>query len=220
MEGVQDVLYVRLTDLLLPRTLQSPSRSIVKNLCGKFTTFLDGYRIIPHRAVSIENPTSYFGRHHTMHHLHGTATVHFGVVYFKGCGGLNSITCLSEDLFLTNPSCEVHMGVFKTCLGRRLSTTHGCYLENAVSERFRCMRVRRRLDDSTQAVKLRIDNFDENEFPYLRGKLVPTSVDLSVTGTGVLLLRFSWSRCAWTDDSESSVLRFCDWMADELRGCC
>jgi hypothetical protein len=219
-QGAQDVLYVRQTDLTLPRLLRSPVRSMVKNLCGRFTTFLDGYGVIPHQAVSMESSTSYFGRHQTLHHLHGTATVHCGVVYFKGCGGAFSIARLSEDLFLGSPSCEVHMGVFKACLGRRLSTAHGCYLENAVSRRFRCMRVRRRLDDSTQAVKLRIDTFDEEEFPHLRGKLAPTSVDLSVTGTGVLLLRFSWSRCGWNEECESAALRFCDWAADELRACC
>lgn len=218
VDGLDGVAYVRQTPFTLSRALRSPSRAIVKNLCGRFKTFVDCY--IPHRTVSLQNGSRFFGKHQTMHHLHGTVDLYRGAAYFKGCAGAKSVRELSKDLFLDSDKCEIHMGVFKVCLGRRLATTHGCYMEGAVSRRFRKLRVRRRLDENTQAVKLRIDCFDQGEFPHLSGQLVPTSVDASVTGSGVLLLRFSWSRCEWNEDTEASALRFCDWVAQELRECC
>lgn len=218
VEGQGGVVDVERTDFTLHPHLRARSPAVAKNICGKFMTFLEGF--VPHRGVSNNRPVSCFGRHHDMYHLHGTVTVHRGVAFFKGCAGLPGVRAIAEDLFLDTPRCEVHMGVFKACLGRRVCTDHGCFLENRVAARFRGLRVRHRFVDSTQAVKLRIDRFDAAEFPYLEGQLTPTSVDLSVTNTGVLMLRFSWSKCAWSEEAEAAVLRFCDWAAEQLRACC
>lgn len=216
--GMHHVVSVHQTSVVLPRALQTRSKALVKNLCGKLTTFLQGYTA--HRPVSVPDLSSFFGKHQTMHHLHGTATVHCGVVFFKGCAGFNSVKLLASDLFLESSACEVHMGVFKSCLGRRISTAHGCALEKSVSRCFSGLRVRHRMLENTQAVKLRIDNFESSEFPYLTGDLIPSSVDISITGSGVVLLRFSWSKCKWSDDLEASALRFCDWVVETLGECC
>ena len=202
----------------LPEAMQEKTEPVIKNLCGKFTTFLDGY--FPHGSVSNPKSSYYFGKHQTMYHLHGSVSVHCGVVFFKGCSGCRGLQALSEDLFLKTPSCLVHMGVFKACLGRRLDTHDCCCLEKSVSSQFKSIRTVQRLIDSAQVVRLRIDKFDEEELPHLRGALVPTSVDLSITSTGVLLLRFSWSNCAWSEEAEATTLRFCAWVRDTLRECC
>lgn len=213
--GVVDIVSVRLKR---PQCFHALSPPLIKNICGRFTTYLDEYTC--HFPVSKRPRTSLFGRQKIMHHLHGTVNVHCGVAYFKGCCGHRSLVELSKDLFMETPRCEVHMGVFKAFLGRHLQTSHGCYLESRVAHRFKCVRVCTRLFENCQAVKLRVERFDEAELPHLTGPLVPTSLDLTITNTGVLLMRFSWARCAWSPESEHVVLRFCSWMAEQLRECC
>lgn len=213
--GVVDIHPLQSKPPHMPHALSLP---LIKNLCGRFTTYLEEYR--HHVPVSKKPRSPLFGRHSVMNHLHGTVAVHSGVAYFKGCCGFRSLSALSRDLFLETPRCEVYMGVFKAFLGRLVQTSHGCMLESSVSGRFRCVRVCRRLLENCQAVKLRVDCFDEKELPYLSGPLAPASIDMSVTNTGVLLMRFSWDRCCWTPETESAVLRFCSWMAGELRSCC
>jgi len=207
----------RVRDLAPAYPLQR-SPPLVKNLCGRFLTYLDDYR--PHRPVLQRSRTSHFGKHSVMYHMHGTVSLPCGVVYFRGCCSFSGLRALSGDLFLPSEVCEVHMGVFKTFLGRHVQTRHGCYLERRVAERFGSLRVRNRLLEASQAVKLRVDKFDEEEIPLLSGALVPTSLDLTVTNRGVLLLRFSWSRCPWSGEAEAAVLRFCSWISEQLRECC
>lgn len=215
--GQDCVVSVSPTLVSLPRALTSLTRAVPKNICGKFMTYLESFP--QHVSVSAAGPTSYFGRHRRLFHVHGSVTVYRGVAFFKGCPGYASVCALSQDLFLESPRCEVHMGVFKCCLGRRIDTERGP-LQRCVEDRFRGVRVVNRILDNTQAVKMRIQAFSEEEFPYLSGRMAPTSVDLSVCTTGVLLLRFSWSRLPWTEEAEATTLRFCDWMAKELRSCC
>lgn len=189
----------------------------VKNLSGRFPTYLEGYT--SHGPVSKKSHGS-FGRRDEMYHLHGSVSIHHGIPYFKGCAGLPSVRAIAEDLFLKTPECEVHMGVFKVCVGRRLDTSQGCFLELCVGARFKCLKVRRRMMETSQSVMLRVDQYDPSELPYLEGELVPCSLDVSVSSTGVVVLRFSWSRCKWNEEREAAVLRFCGWMGDRLRECC
>lgn len=202
----------------VPYCLHPHTPPLVKNLCGRFLTYLDSY--LHHIPVVKSSESSFFGSHGTMYHVHGTVSLHCGVAYFRGCSGHAGLCALAEDLFLPTERCEVHMGVFKTFLGRHVQTSQDSYLEQAASRRFRSLRVRSRIIEVNQAIKLRVDNFDESEMPHLTGQLVPTSLDLTVTNKGVLLLRFSWSRCNWTLESEAAVLRFCTWLAEQLRECC
>ena len=192
-------------------------KPVAKNLCGKYLTFLDGY--LPHGPVS-HRTNKYFGKHEYMFHLYGTVDVHRGMAFFKGCTGFEGIKALSEDLFMQSPNCEVHMGVFRLCLGRRVQTDCGCYLENMVQSRFKCFRALQRIMEVNHSIKLRVDKFDETELPILSGHLVPTSLDVCVTCRGVLYLRFSWSQCRWNQESEAAVLQLCEWLGDELRKCC
>jgi hypothetical protein len=216
-EGYDGVASVSRADARPHHTSAACRRPIVKNLCGRFLTYLQGF--VPHAAVS-QSVRTCFGRCQHMHHLHGSVSVHRGVAHFRGCSGYDGIAALSEDLFMQDPACEVHMGVLKCCLGRFLDTHQGCHLEAAVASRFSCLRVRRRLLDGPQAVKLRVDRFDEAELPFLSGGLTPTSLDVSVTSRGVATFRFSWSRCRWSRESEAAVLHFCGWLAERLRDCC
>lgn len=191
---------------------------MVKNLCGRFTTYLEAY--LSHAPVCKKPKGSTFGAKRIMHHLHGTVSVHCGLAYFKGCCGCDGLAALADDLFLGSTACQIHMGVFKVSLGRHLQTTPGCFFERSVTSRFKSVRARHRLDDQYQAVKLQVAKFSPEEMPILEGKLAPTLLDISVTNTGVALLRFSWARCSWTPEAESTVLRFCSWLADQMRLCC
>jgi hypothetical protein len=216
--GRDDVLSISQVRAPKPFSTLGVGQPLVKNLCGKFKTY---FREHPDHLPVLKKPrNAVFGRHKVMHHVHGTVSVYSGVAFFKGCCGYRGIAALSEDLFLEDPVCEVHMGVFKTYLGRHLQTCHGCYMERAVERRFRCIRVCQRLDEDCQAVKLQVLDFDPAELPHLAGSLAPTSLDIKVTNTGVVLLRFSWGRCTWTPDAEAAVLCFCSWMAGQLRECC
>lgn len=215
--GALGVASIQEVDYVPHHTLPACREPLVKNLCGRFKTYLD--ECWPHGSVS-HRAGGMFGRHDTMFHVHGSVSVHSGVPFFKGCQGYGSICALAEDLFLETPRCEVHMGVFKVCLGRYLSTDQGCFLENSVAQRFRCLRVCQRMAETTLAVKLRVDAFDEAEMPVLRGALAPTSVDVSVTTKGVVMVRISWSHCAWDAETEARAVEFCAWLAGALRECC
>jgi len=213
-EGIISVTPVRALPYFASSSCRQP---VVKNLCGRFTTYLQGY--LSHGPVSSESARG-FGRHQELFHVHGTVTVHCGVAYFRGCAGVASVRALSRDLFFETPVCEVFMGVFKVCLGRRLDTSPGCFLESCVRARFRCLRVINRIEEIHQSVKLHSERYDPEELPYLTGDLVPSSLDVTVTGKGVVLLRLSWRKCPWGEDVESSALRFCGWLGDRLRECC
>ena len=203
------------------RPLLYSRKPIVKNLCGRFMHYLYGY---PCHGPVLHLHHSRFGRPHHMYHIHGTVSIYRGLVQFKGCAGYSFIRQMSQDIFLEEgtdvPRCQVHMGVFKVCLGRTLSTARNGFFENRVSERFRCLRVQQTFWESPQAVRLHVDSFDTSELPILTGKLAPTSLDVSVTWRGVAIMRFSWSRCDWNEENEAAVLRFCEWMSDALRECC
>jgi hypothetical protein len=217
-EGYIGVCKITKVESLIQHGLDASSPPLIKNLCGRFTTVLDYHQ--SQRPILKKPRTSTFGRHSVMHHLHGTVTLHWGIPYFKGCCGMKSIECLSQDLNLASQQCQVHMGVFKAFVGRQVQTIHGCFLENKIMHKFRCVRVCNRLLENCQAVKLRIDTFDPKELPFLTSNSVPTSVDITVTNKGVVILRFSWNRCAWNEETESATLSFCSWMVQELRECC
>lgn len=215
--GVGGVVEIRQVSFLSHHRDPACRKPVAKNICGKYLTYLQGY--LPHGPVS-HRTNNYFGRHEYMFHLHGTVDVHRGVAYFKGCTGFAGIKALSEDLFIPSPKCEVHMGVFRLCLGRRVQTDMGCHLESMVSARFKCFRARQRIMETHHSIKLRVDKFDELELPVLSGHLVPTSLDVSVTCRGVVYLRFSWSQCRWSQEAEAAVMQFCEWLGEELRKCC
>jgi hypothetical protein len=216
--GQGDVRRVETIAAKPPYCPQPHEQPLVKNLCGKFLAYLGECE--EHAPVAKKPRACYFGRHRLMHHLHGTVSVYRGVAFFKGCCGHGSLLALSRDLFLEDPGCVVHMGVFKTFLGRHIQTCHGCYLEHVVGECLPWLRVAGRTDEECQAVKLRLDDAASCDLPHLSGCLVPTSLDVTVTNTGVVLMRFSWARCSWTPEAEALALRFCSWLASELRRCC
>jgi hypothetical protein len=215
--GKQDVASIKRTMDVAHMPSPQSTLPVVKNLSGKFTTFMLKSR--SHDPVK-QKTTGWFGCHDIIYHLHGTVDIYCGVAHFKGCAGLSSLKALAEDLFMESAQCEVHQGVFKLCLGRRLDTNGGCMLECNVRDVFRCMRVRARIFEECMAVKLSVDSFDESELPYLKGDLTPLKLDVSVTGSGVVSLRFSWAKCQWTDEVEADVLKFCSWMGETLRKCC
>lgn len=196
-----------------PRAATSP---VVKNLAGTFTSALEqGY----HNGVSFKS-WQHFGDHVEMYHVEGTMTVYQHCVQFKGCRGVASLAALAASLRLDSASASVHMGVFGSSVGRKVHTGLGCFLENRLANRFRCMRVCGRIIDMSNVIKLRIDHFDVAEMPFLSGLAVPMCADVLISGNGSINIRMSWDRCPWDEEVERGVLSFCGWLTGVVRECC
>jgi hypothetical protein len=191
-------------------------RVLVENLCGSFAARFTkgGHDVVTHRPLAL------FGGADEMYHLDGTVCIYPRSVQFKGCKGVDGIHRLADAIGLPDRACVVHMGVFCLALGRLLHTSHGCYFENRLHARFSSLRVCSRMLDMNTLVKLRIDDFDRAEMPFFAQDAAPKKVDLSVSGTGLVVIHATWARCPWTPEVEAQFLLFCDWLGDALRDCC
>lgn len=195
----------------------APARTVlIENLCGSFVARYSkgGHDGVTHRPLAL------FGGADEMYHLEGTVCIYPHSVQFKGCKGVRGIRCLADAIGLPDPSCVVHMGVFCLALDRLVHTSHGCYFENRLRARFSSLRVCCRMLDMNTLIKLRIDSFDRAEMPFFTSDTVPKTVDLSVSGLGLVVIHTTWSRCPWTEEAEEQFLLFCNWLGDALRDCC
>lgn len=144
---------------------------------------------------------------------------------FKGCQGASALQRIADSLALDSPNARVHMGVLCAHLGRCLDTGHCSHFEEAVARRFHSIRVVGRMFDMNLTIRLHIKRFsDEAELPGgiepLRGSLVPSSIDITVSGRGTVLYRMSWPGCDWTPDAEARVVAFCEGLTEAFRACC
>lgn len=205
---------------VVPCCLSPPapaSCAVIENVCGAFLAYYDP---APHRAVQ-NRPTCLFGRPREMYHIEGNVYVHRNKAHFRACRGIACIRRLAAALRLPDPACVVHMCVFRLALGRRLHTGHGCYLETQLQRRFRSLRVCCRLMDMNSLIKLRIDRFDRGDIPFFdAGQPPPSSIDVTVSGQGIVIARVSSRACRWDADREALHLRFCDWLGQQLAECC
>ena len=197
--------------------LPAPARPVlIENVCGSFVArFSKG----GHDGVT-HCPLALFGRAEEMYHIEGTVCVYPHTVQFKGCKGVRGIRALADAIGLPDQACVVHMGVFCLALDRLVHTSHGCYLETRMHMRFRSLRVCCRILDMNTLVKLRIDDFDCEEMPFFTRDTAPKTVDLSVSGLGLVVIHTTWARCPWTEEVEEQSILFCKWLGNALRECC
>ena len=198
-----------------------PRGTRIENMCG---SFVDRYHKHGEHDGVTHRPLALFGGADEMYHLEGTVCLYQGSgaqqsVQFKGCKGFRGIRAIADALGLSRCDCVVHMGVVCLALDRLVHTSHGCYLENRLSQRFRSLRVCGRLLDMSTLVKLRIDAFDRTEMPFFAPDTTPKTVDVSVSGLGLVVVRATWSRCPWTEEIEAHFLSFCEWLGAALRDC-
>lgn len=141
---------------------------------------------------------------------------------FKGVRGHAALRELIRDAFLPDAAAGmVHMGVFSSCLGRRLQTSPGGYIENRVSEGMRWMDVGGRSMDQVNVVRLVVVDWGA---VGLAQEFCPAANDLVVTCRGSVLHRFLWNGpgggLEWTPEAEAAVVEACQRVADAVGGAC
>lgn len=218
-----------------PRWDPYPRKSCrVENVCGRF--LLSGAAranwgapVLDERLASVSfRVASPFGLQTELYHLagHVTSRATPGLsksMIFKGVKGVAGLASLRRDMLLDGEPvvAKVHMGVVGCCLGVRLQTSGGCYLENRVAEgtgglKGGWLKVESRLLDQCNVVRLSVT--DWSQLGLLAGRLRPLTNDIVVTGKGSLVHRFTWDALVWDERAEAGVLEACEWVAGEIRG--
>lgn len=216
-----------------PRWAPYPWRSCrVENVCGRF--LLDGAGanwgapVLDDRLSPVSfRVSSPFGLQTELYHLSGHVTSRAtpGLpksMIFKGVRGAAGLASLRKDMLLEGEPVvsSVHMAVVGCCLGARLETSQGCYLENRVAEgagglRGGWLAVGSRSLDQCNVVRLGVREWAQ--LSLLPGALAPLSNDIVVTGKGSLVHRLTWEGLAWDEGTEAAVLEACERVAGEIR---
>ena len=207
---------------------------------GRYVSCLSGHYMDRRLDSVCFRTDSPFGRQFELFHVAGHVTVRStpGLprsVIFKGVKGVPGTKELLRDLFLDGmddvdsvhksaaPSVLplVHMGVMSCCIGERLQTNHGCYLENKVaagvgSMQGGWMRVEPRSMDQCNIVRLAVHRWHK----LLPEHLLPTSNDIVITGKGSVMHRMAWPGVVWTEENERAVLDVCTWVAEQIAAVC
>ena len=203
---------------------ESPPASrevIIENISGRFDAPLDA---TPFASV-LQRGRKCFGYHKELLHAEGTLYLYGGnpcSVHFKGCQGMVALEGIATSLALPTSAAKVHMGVFSARMGMLVNTSHCSYFEAMVARRFRSIRVVGRMFDMNLMVRLRVQRFNAVDMPGLDAEpsLTPSSIDITVSGRGTVLLRFSWAGCVWTRATEAQVVAFCEGLVETFRSCC
>jgi len=209
-----------------PRWAPYPRRSCrVENVCGRFLLTGAGANwgapALDERLAGVSfRVTSPFGLQTELYHLagHVTSRATPGLpksMIFKGVKGAAGLASLRQDLLLEGPVVPtVHMAVVSCCLGARLQTSQGCYLENRVAEggALAWLAVESRSLDQCNVVRLGVRDWDG----LLPGR-APLANDIVVTGKGSLVHRLTWEGLEWSEAAEADVLDACERVAGAVR---
>ena len=198
----------------------------VENICGVFSAEESGRDELCTLSERLESvafrvPTP-FGQQIELFHLNGHVTLINApglkkLLGFKGVRGFERLEGLTRDLFLPEDTVgRVHMGVFSTCLGKRLQTDPSCYLENRVEVLTPWMGVQSRLEQNN-VVRLSVMDWACVGLPE---ELRPVANDLVITGKGSALHRFKWANLVWTLDGERATLDACQRVSDAVAEMC
>ena len=60
----------------------------------------------------------------------------------------------------------------------------------------------------------------KRDVPVLEDCLPVNSIDASITTCGAVLIRLSFDKCLWTDETHDAAVRLCSWIRDCLQTCC
>jgi hypothetical protein len=198
----------------------------VENICGMFSAEVSGSDELCQLSERLGSVCfrvpSPFGQQNEMFHLNGHVTLINAPglkksLGFKGVRGFERLDSLSRDLLLPEDTVgKVHMGVFSTCLGKRLQTAPCCYLENRVEVLTPWIGIQSRLEQ-TNVVRLSVMDWTRVGLPE---ELWPIANDLVITGKGSALHRFKWANLPWTLDGERATLDACQRVSDALASMC
>lgn len=217
--------------LLSPRWAPYPHKPIqIEHVCGRFGNFQgeSEWRGMDERleGVCCKTPTP-FGLQTDLFHVRGQLTARNApglerTIGFKGVRGHLALRELIRDSLLPEATTsKVHMAVFGACLGLRLQTSPGCYLENKIWHRgpLAWVDVGTRCMDQINVVRLRVLDWGVTGLPQA---LWPVHNDLVLTGKGSVLLRLTWNGrgVEWGAEAEKGLVDACQWVVDALERAC
>ena len=205
---------------------------VVENICGKFLLSspscpncgTPGLERLQSVSFKVASP---FGQQTEIYHIAGHVTYRAtpGLpksMIFKGVRGCAGLAGLKRGMMFDSVSAQVHMAVVGCCLGFRVQTTAGSYLENRVNGGVfasangeRWMRVENRSLDQCNVIRLSVIRWDHPAL--LPANFEPSSNDIVVTGKGSVLHRFTWGGLVWDEAAEAAVLLACERVAGAIR---
>lgn len=81
------------------------------------------------------------------------------------------------------------------------------------------VRVGGRMYDHTNSVRFAIHTFDGGVFD-MPEPFHPDNNDWTITGKGIVMIRFTWKKFEWTQEAEQACLSLSDRVTAWLRACC
>lgn len=188
----------------------------IENLCGYFLATFNK----KHYSQVMFEGSKFFGKHTEIYHLNGTMQVYGSRVQVKGVRGYKSLMQMGLNLGLPDTTCKVHMAVFSLNIGKRLQTYPGSLFERNMQNKFQSLRVVSQMFDTNLFTRLRIKHFNVDEMPIMKKTYIPSSVDVRVSNKGGVLVRMSWKNIVWSEEIESNMSDFCNWLATVFVECC
>jgi hypothetical protein len=173
----------------------------IENLCGSFTEYVhtDGLAQVVKKT----------GTQKEIFHLHGNVVINQGKGAFMGVRGMAGLEKLARAINISTPGNVVHMAVMTSKIGRRVQVSCNGLLETNLERHREHLRVEGRLYEHTNAVRFTLTKFEAPQFRLPRA-MVPDNNDWMVTGKGMLIIRLSWRRVAWTREIEAECLALCE----------
>jgi len=217
--------------VLSPRWEPYPHRPIqIEHVCGRFGNFQGetGWNGVDERlrGVLCKTPTP-FGMQTDLFHVKGQITARNApglprTIGFKGVRGHLALQELISDALLPKETTsKVHMAVFGACMGKRLQTSPGCYLENKIWHRvgLEWVVVGTRCMDQINVVRLRVVDWGVTGLDKERW---PVYNDLVLTGKGSIIIRLTWNGrgVEWGAEAEGELISACQWVVDALGRAC
>jgi hypothetical protein len=189
----------------------------IDNMAGKFKDFLRCTDIHP----LVFSASHFVTKTRQIYHLHGTLTLHNQVVHFKGCRGLQSLQDIAADIGLCEADGYVYMTLMTGNLGHQVDVRFGCYIERYFQGNMKgCIRPRIRIIDLHPVVYLETRHWDTSVLPDIPENMRPVKTVCSVSNRGTVIIRCTWKKLLWTQDTEHHVLRFGQWLMDTINLCC
>jgi hypothetical protein len=101
-----------------------------------------------------------------------------------------------------------------------MQVTASGLLETSILDQAGChVRIGGRLYDHTNTVRFTIQKFEGAIF-HLPPEFHPENNDWTITGKGTVMIRLTWKRVGWTQETEEACLALSNRVTAWLRACC
>lgn len=178
----------------------------VENLCGSFLEAVSSHNL---RGVLVDTHNQ-FGKQKEVFNIHGNVSLSKGKGSFMGARDRAGLEKLASSLGLSQSRCMVHMAVMCAKTGQRVQVKSSGLLESKLMTQFsKYVRVEGRMYDHTNTVRISVREFSGDVFG-LEKRFQPDKNDWTITGRGIVMIRFTWKRLEWTHECEAACLALCD----------